>query len=137
MSDVCSTGKNISGEVHEGAPPWIRWKEQEPHHYYLRGNYLFWKDIINLIDTPGHIDFTIEVNALFVYSMAQLLFSVAVGLRRNQLAYTDEFKVPRLCLSKANRRRGFYADVASIHEHLKKMPFLFNCQVWKINFRNG
>ena len=124
------TGKKHKiGEVHEGEAT-MDWMEQERERgitITAAATTCFWKDhVINLIDTPGHIDFTVEVKrSLRVLDGACVIFDGVAGVEpqsETNWHYADDYKVPRLCFINKLDRTGadFYADLASIHERLTK-----------------
>ena len=124
------TGKKHKiGEVHEGEAT-MDWMEQERERGITitsAATTCFWKDHrINLIDTPGHIDFTVEVKrSLRVLDGAVVIFDGVAGVEpqsETNWRYADEYKVPRLCFINKLDRTGadFYHDLDSIHERLTK-----------------
>ena len=124
------TGKKHKiGEVHEGEAT-MDWMEQERERgitITAAATTCFWKDHrINLIDTPGHIDFTVEVKrSLRVLDGAVVVFDGVAGVEpqsETNWHYADDYKVPRLCFINKLDRTGadFYKDLASIHERLTK-----------------
>ncbi|MEK7159105.1 MAG: elongation factor G [Patescibacteria group bacterium] len=127
------TGKKHKiGEVHEGAAE-MDWMEQEKERGITitsAATTCFWKDCrINLIDTPGHIDFTVEVKrSLRVLDGAVVIFDGVAGVEpqsETNWRYADEYGVPRLCFINKMDRMGadFYNDLASIHERLTKNAY--------------
>jgi elongation factor G len=122
------TGKKHKiGEVHEGEAT-MDWMEQERERgitITAAATTAFWKDHqVNLIDTPGHIDFTVEVKrSLRVLDGAVVVFDGVSGVEpqtETNWHYADDFEVPRLCFVNKLDRTGadFYADVADINERL-------------------
>lgn len=125
------------GEVHEGSTV-MDWMEQERERgitITAAATTCFWiptyhKDDknyeyrINLIDTPGHIDFTVEVKrSLRVLDGAVVVFDGVAGVEpqsETNWRYADEYGVPRICLINKLDRTGanFEADVQSIQERL-------------------
>ena len=86
-----------------------------------------WKEHrLNLIDTPGHIDFTVEVQrSLRVLDGAVVVFDGVSGVEpQSETVWrqADKFRVPRLCFVNKMDRLGanFYKDLDSIHERLSK-----------------
>ncbi|HTM68218.1 MAG TPA: elongation factor G [Candidatus Binatia bacterium] len=127
------TGKKHKiGEVHEGEAT-MDWMEQERERgitITAAATTCFWKDHqINLIDTPGHIDFTVEVKrSLRVLDGACVIFDGVAGVEpqsETNWHYADDYKVPRLCFINKLDRTGadFYADVKSIHDRLTKNAY--------------
>ncbi len=127
------TGKKHKiGEVHEGAAE-MDWMEQERERgitITAAATTCFWKDVrINLIDTPGHIDFTVEVKrSLRVLDGAVVIFDGVAGVEpqsETNWHYADGYKVPRMCFINKLDRTGadFYKDVDSIHERLTKNAY--------------
>ena len=124
------TGKKHKiGEVHEGEAT-MDWMEQEQERgitITAAATTCFWKGKrLNLIDTPGHIDFTIEVQrSLRVLDGAVVVFDGVAGVEpQSETVWrqADKHNVPRLCFINKLDRMGadFYKDVASIHERLTK-----------------
>src|SRR3989339_49442 len=122
------TGKKHKiGEVHEGAAE-MDWMEQERERgitITAAATTCFWKDHqINIIDTPGHIDFTVEVKrSLRVLDSAVVIFDGVAGVEpqsETNWHYADDFHVPRMCFINKLDRTGadFYADLKSIHDRL-------------------
>ncbi|KKU13066.1 MAG: Elongation factor G [Parcubacteria group bacterium GW2011_GWC2_45_7] len=122
------TGKKHKiGEVHEGEAT-MDWMEQERERgitITAAATTCFWKDSrINIIDTPGHIDFTIEVKrSLRVLDGAVVIFDGVAGVEpqsETNWHYADEYKVPRICFINKMDRMGadFFADLHSIHARL-------------------
>lgn len=119
--------KHKIGEVHEGEAE-MDWMEQERERgitITAAATTCFWKDHrINIIDTPGHIDFTVEVKrSLRVLDGAVVVFDGVSGVEpqsETNWRYADEYKVPRLCFINKLDRMGadFFADLKSIHERL-------------------
>ena len=90
----------------------------------------FWKDHkINIIDTPGHIDFTAEVErSLRVLDGAVTVFDGKMGVEAQSETVwrqANKYGVPRLCfINKINQTGGdFYKSLESIHTRLSKQAF--------------
>lgn len=90
----------------------------------------FWKDHkINIIDTPGHIDFTAEVErSLRVLDGAVTVFDGKMGVEAQSETVwrqADKYGVPRICfINKINQTGGdFYKSIKSIHDRLSKQAF--------------
>ncbi len=127
------TGKKHKiGEVHEGAAT-MDWMEQEQERgitITAAATTCFWKgNRINLIDTPGHIDFTVEVQrSLRVLDGAVVVFDGVSGVEpQSETVWhqADKFHVPRICFINKLDRMGadFYFDLKSIHERLTKKAY--------------
>ncbi|MEK7068164.1 MAG: elongation factor G, partial [Patescibacteria group bacterium] len=90
----------------------------------------FWKDCrINLIDTPGHVDFTAEVErSLRVLDGGVVVFDGVAGVEpQSETVWhqAEKYKVPRMCFINKLDRTGadFYKDVESIHNRLTKQAY--------------
>jgi elongation factor G len=122
------TGKNYKiGEVHDGDAT-MDWMEQEQERGITitsAATTCEWKDHkINIIDTPGHVDFTIEVErSLRVLDGAIAVFDAVSGVEpQSETVWrqADRYKVPRICFINKMDRMGadFQASVESIREKL-------------------
>ncbi len=122
------TGKKHKiGEVHEGAAE-MDWMEQEKERgitITAAATTCFWKDHrINIIDTPGHIDFTVEVQrSLRVLDGGVVVFDGVAGVEpQSETVWhqAEKYHVPRICFINKMDRMGadFYFDIKSIHERL-------------------
>ncbi len=124
--------KHKIGEVHYGEAE-MDWMEQEKERgitITAAATTCFWKDNrINLIDTPGHIDFTVEVQrSLRVLDGGVVVFDGVAGVEpQSETVWhqADKFNVPRICFINKMDRMGanFYADLDSIHERLTKAAY--------------
>ena len=122
------TGKKHKiGEVHEGEAE-MDWMEQERERgitITAAATTCFWKDCqVNIIDTPGHIDFTVEVQrSLRVLDGAVVVFDGVAGVEpQSETVWhqADKYGVPRFCFINKMDRTGanWEKDLASIHERL-------------------
>ena len=122
------TGKTYKiGEVHEGEAV-MDWMEQEQERGITitsAATTCFWKgNKINIIDTPGHVDFTVEVErSLRVLDGGVVVFDGVAGVEpQSETVWhqADKYHVPRICFINKMDRTGanFYADLAAIHERL-------------------
>ena len=119
------------GEVHEGTAV-MDWMDQEQERGITissASTACFWKDIyINLIDTPGHVDFTIEVErSLRVLDGAVAVFDSVHGVEpQSETVWrqADSYKVPRICFLNKMDRVGsdFEASFSSIEKRLSLTP---------------
>ncbi|MEX0649900.1 MAG: elongation factor G [Candidatus Andersenbacteria bacterium] len=117
------------GEVHEGEAV-MDWMDQERERGITitsAATTAFWKDYrLNLIDTPGHVDFTIEVErSLRVLDGAVVVFDGVAGVEpQSETVWrqADKYKVPRMCFANKLDRTGadFWKVVESIHRRLTK-----------------
>ncbi len=126
------TGRNYKiGEVHEGAAT-MDWMEQEQERGITitsAATTCIWHDHwINIIDTPGHVDFTVEVErALRVLDGAVAVFDGVAGVEpQSETVWrqADRYGVPRICFINKLDRTGadFYFDVQSIIDRLGARP---------------
>ena len=121
--------KHKIGEVHEGAAE-MDWMEQEKERGITitsAATTCFWKNHrINLIDTPGHVDFTVEVErSLRVLDGAMALFDGSQGVEpQSETVWhqADKYSVPRIAFVNKMDKMGadFYMSLASISERLTK-----------------
>ena len=119
------------GEVHEGAAT-MDWMEQEQERGITitsAATTCHWKDHrINIIDTPGHVDFTIEVErSLRVLDGAVAVFCSVGGVEpQSETVWrqADKYKVPRLAFINKMDRIGadFFRGIAMIKDRLKANP---------------
>jgi elongation factor G len=117
------------GEVHEGEAT-MDWMEQEQERGITitsAATTCFWDGHrINIIDTPGHVDFTVEVErSLRVLDGGAAIFDGVAGVEpQSETVWrqADKYNVPRICFINKMDRTGadFYADVKSIHDRLSK-----------------
>ena len=126
------TGKSYKiGEVHDGAAT-MDWMEQEQERGITitsAATTCFWNDHrINIIDTPGHVDFTIEVErSLRVLDGAVACFDGVAGVEpQSETVWrqADKYKVPRMCFINKLDRTGanFEYCVQSIIDRLGATP---------------
>ncbi len=121
--------KHKIGEVHEGAAE-MDWMEQEKERGITitsAATTCFWKNHrINIIDTPGHVDFTVEVErSLRVLDGAVALFDSSQGVEpQSETVWrqADKYRVPRICFSNKMDKLGadFYMTLNSIKTRLSK-----------------
>ncbi len=122
------TGKNYKiGEVHEGEAT-MDWMEQERERGITitsAATTCFWKDCrYNIIDTPGHVDFTAEVErSLRVLDGGCVVFDASQGVEpQSETVWrqADKYNVPRLAFINKMDKIGadFYMSLQSIHERL-------------------
>jgi len=127
------TGKKHKlGEVHDGEAE-MDWMEQERERGITitsAATTCFWKDCrINIIDTPGHVDFTAEVErSLRVLDGGVVVFDGVAGVEpQSETVWhqADKYNVPRLAFINKMDRTGanFYADLDSIHKRLTKNAY--------------
>lgn len=119
------------GEVHDGAAT-MDWMEQERERgitITAAATTCFWKDHrINIIDTPGHVDFTIEVErSLRVLDGAVAVFDSVQGVEpQSETVWrqADKYNVPRIAFMNKMDRIGadFYAGVKSMVDRLGANP---------------
>ena len=115
------------GEVHEGAATmdWMPQEQERGITITAAATTCFWKDHrINIIDTPGHVDFTVEVErSLRVLDGAVVVFDGVAGVEpQSETVWrqADRYGVPRFCFINKLDRTGadFWRGVASIRERL-------------------
>ena len=133
------TGKEHKiGEVHDGAAT-MDWMEQEQERGITitsAATTCFWRDYrINIIDTPGHVDFTIEVErSLKVLDGAVAVFDGVAGVEpQSETVWrqADKYKVPRMCFVNKLDRTGanFFMCVDMIRERLGAKPLLLQLPI--------
>merc|ERR1719359_1544881 len=133
------TGKSYKiGEVHEGAAT-MDWMEQEQERGITitsAATSCAWQDKrINIIDTPGHVDFTIEVErSLRVLDGAVACFDGVAGVEpQTETVWNqaNKYGVPRMCFINKMDRTGanFYKCVKMIGERLNTKPLLLQLPI--------
>ena len=133
------TGKSHKiGEVHDGAAT-MDWMEQEQERGITitsAATTCFWQDHrINIIDTPGHVDFTIEVErSLKVLDGAVAVFDGVAGVEpQSETVWrqADKYKVPRICFVNKLDRTGadFFRCVEMIKDRLGAKPLVLQVPV--------
>src|ERR1035438_3723579 len=126
------TGRTYKiGEVHEGTAV-MDWMEQEQERGITitsAATTCSWRDMqINIIDTPGHVDFTAEVErSLRVLDGAVAVFDAVAGVQpQSETVWrqADKYHVPRICFINKMDRVGadFFRSVGTIVDRLKARP---------------
>ena len=133
------TGKSHKiGEVHDGAAT-MDWMEQEQERGITitsAATTCFWNDHrVNIIDTPGHVDFTIEVErSLKVLDGAVAVFDGVAGVEpQSETVWrqADKYNVPRMCFINKLDRTGanFFMCVDMIPERLGSYPLVLQLPI--------
>ena len=133
------TGINYKiGEVHDGAAT-MDWMEQEQERGITitsAATTCQWKDhTINIIDTPGHVDFTVEVErSLRVLDGAVAVFDGVAGVEpQSETVWrqADRYSVPRMCFINKLDRTGadFYMCVDMIISRLNAVPLVLQLPI--------
>jgi elongation factor G len=127
------TGLNHKiGAVHEGetTTDWMAQERERGITIVAASVTCYWKDHqINIIDTPGHIDFTAEVErSLRVLDGAVVVFDGKMGVESQSETVwrqADKYGTPRICfINKINQTGGdFYKSLDSIHNRLSRRAF--------------
>ncbi len=126
------------GEVHDGAAT-MDWMEQEQERGITitsAATTCFWEDHrINIIDTPGHVDFTIEVErSLRVLDGAVAVFDSVAGVEpQSETVWrqADKYGVPRMCFVNKMDRMGadFFRCVQMIEDRLGSVPMVIQLPI--------
>ena len=120
-----------TGEVHEGAATmdWMAQEQERGITITSAATTAFWRDFrINIIDTPGHVDFTVEVErSLRVLDGAIAVFDGVAGVEpQSETVWrqADRYEVPRIAFINKMDRTGadFFASVQSIVDRLGAHP---------------
>jgi elongation factor G len=133
------TGINYKiGEVHDGAAT-MDWMEQEQERGITitsAATTCYWQDNqINIIDTPGHVDFTVEVErSLRVLDGAVAVFDGKEGVEpQSETVWrqADKYNVPRICFVNKMDKLGadFYFTVDTIVNRLKATPLVLQLPI--------
>jgi elongation factor G len=127
------TGLNHKiGAVHDGetTTDWMAQERERGITIVAASVTCYWKgNQINIIDTPGHIDFTVEVErSLRVLDGACVVFDGKMGVESQSETVwrqADKYGVPRICfINKINQTGGdFYKSLDTIHARLSKRAF--------------
>ena len=133
------TGKSHKiGEVHDGAATmdWMAQEQERGITITSAATTCYWKDNrINIIDTPGHVDFTIEVErSLRVLDGAVAVFDSVAGVEpQSETVWrqADKYKVPRMCFINKMDRTGanFYRCVDMIIDRLGAKPVVLQLPI--------
>src|ERR1700686_4894624 len=128
------------GEVHEGGAT-MDWMEQERERGITitsAATTTFWNDHrINIIDTPGHVDFTVEVErSLRVLDGAVAVFDAVAGVEpqtETVWRQANKYHVPRLCFVNKMDRIGadFERTVSMIRDRLDALPAVTQLPIGK------
>ncbi len=119
------------GEVHEGAATmdWMPQEQERGITITAAATTCAWNDHrINIIDTPGHVDFTVEVErSLRVLDGAVVVFDGVAGVEpQSETVWrqADRYQVPRFCFINKLDRTGadFWRNVAMIRDRLGVRP---------------
>ena len=134
------------GETHDGAST-MDWMEQEQERGITitsAATTCFWKDTqINIIDTPGHVDFTVEVErSLRVLDGAVAVFDGKEGVEpQSETVWrqADKYNVPRVCFVNKMDKLGadFYYTVKTIVDRLKANPLVIQLPIGAENDFEG
>src|SRR5436189_126417 len=126
------------GEVHEGAAV-MDWMEQEQERGITitsAATKCEWKDhTIQIIDTPGHVDFTVEVErSLRVLDGAVAVYDGVAGVEpqtENVWRQADKYHVPRMCFVNKMDRTGadFFRCVQMMRERLNATPLVLQLPI--------
>ncbi|MGA4508861.1 elongation factor G [Propionibacteriaceae bacterium G1746] len=133
------TGINYKiGDTHEGTAT-MDWMEQEQERGITitsAATTCFWKDHkLNIIDTPGHVDFTVEVERnLRVLDGAVAVFDGVAGVEPQSMTVwrqADKYQVPRICYVNKLDRTGASFDfvVKTIRERLNATPLVIQLPI--------
>jgi elongation factor G len=141
------TGVNYKiGEVHDGAAT-MDWMEEEQKRGITitsAATTTFWADHqINIIDTPGHVDFTVEVErSLRVLDGAVAVFDGKEGVEPQSeqvWRQADKYEVPRICFVNKMDKLGadFYYTVKTIEDRLGAKPLVIQLPIGAENAFEG
>jgi elongation factor G len=133
------TGRSYKiGEVHDGAAvmDWMAQEQERGITITSAATTCNWHEHqINIIDTPGHVDFTVEVErALRVLDGAVAVFDGVAGVEpQSETVWrqADRYRVPRICFINKLDRTGadFYADIESIRQRLGATPLVMQLPI--------
>ena len=135
------TGKTYKiGEVHEGAAvmDWMVQEQERGITITSAATTCHWKGYwINIIDTPGHVDFTVEVErSLRVLDGAVAVFDAVAGVEpQSETVWrqADRYRVPRICFVNKMDRIGadFFRCVEMIEQRLNARPVVLQLPIGK------
>jgi elongation factor G len=135
------TGRTYKiGEVHEGAAvmDWMVQEQERGITITSAATTCNWKGYwINIIDTPGHVDFTVEVErSLRVLDGAVAVFDAVAGVEpQSETVWrqADGYSVPRLCFVNKMDRTGadFFRTVGMIRDRLNTTPLVIQLPIGK------
>ena len=141
------TGRTYKiGEVHEGAAvmDWMVQEQERGITITSAATTAHWKGYwINIIDTPGHVDFTIEVErSLRVLDGAVAVFDAVAGVEpQSETVWrqADRYRVPRICFINKMDRTGadFFRTVEMISDRLNGRPVVIQLPIGRESDYHG